>query len=340
MNDKKGMKMKIKENFYYDSSDGRTKIHACMWLPAGGESGQTGVKGVVQIVHGMVEFIDRYDRFASFLAENGFCVVGNDHLGHGESVASEQDYGYFGEPNGNIFVIRDMRRLYRIVRSRYPEAPYILLGHSMGSFLVRQYINMYGIEVDGAIIMGTGYQSFGTLRTAMSLCRSIAFIHGWRYRSRLLTKMAMGSYNKRIHPTRTKNDWLTKDTEIVDAYNANPWNNFTFTVNAYYSMFRGIAAAQKDENLRRLRKDLPILLVSGAEDPVGDYGEGVRKVYDEYLRTGMTDVRMKLYPDDRHEILNELNYKDVYEEILQWLKEQVEAHPDEPADDEPTDETD
>ncbi len=306
----------MKTNFYYDSADGRTKIHACMWCP----EDRTQVRGVVQIAHGMVEFIDRYDRFASKLSEQGFCVVGNDHLGHGESVVSEEDLGYFGEPTGNIFVIRDMHRLYKITKEQFADVPYILMGHSMGSFLTRQYINMYSEELDGSIIMGTGYQSFATLRTAMTLSKAVGAVKGWRHRSKFIKNLAMGSYNSRIKPVRTENDWLTKDTEIVDAYNANPLNSFMFTVNGYYNMFRGIAAAEKEENLQRLRKDLPLLLVSGEDDPVGGYGKGVRKVYDEYIRIGMKDVSMKLYPGDRHEILNETDKEQVDEDILHWLE--------------------
>ena len=216
----------MKREFTYPSKDGKTGIHAIEWIPEG------DVKAVLQIAHGMVEFIGRYDRFGSWLSEQGICVVGNDHLGHGASVVSQGDHGYFAEKDGNLCVIGDMHTLREMTQEKYPGAPYFLLGHSMGSFLARQYIEMHGEGLSGAIIMGTGVQPSGILKTALALCRIDARLKGWRHRSNLINNMALGSYNKKFEPARTKNDWLTKDESIVDAYNANPWNNFRFTTNA------------------------------------------------------------------------------------------------------------
>lgn len=307
----------MKRDFTYPSKDGRTGIHAIEWVP------EQPVKAVLQIAHGMVEFIGRYDRFGTFMADQGICVVGNDHLGHGSSVVSQGDHGYFAEKDGNQCVIGDMNSLRKMTQEKYPGIPYFLLGHSMGSFLARQYIEMYGEGLAGAIIMGTGVQPDAVLKLALTLCRIDARLKGWRHRSNLIFNMVLGSNNKKFEPARTKNDWLTKDEAIVDAYNANPWNNFKFTTNGYYNMFRGIAYAQKEENIRKIPRDLPVFIVSGAEDPVGSFGEGPKQLAETYRKLGMTDVEIKLYPGDRHEILNELDHDVVDHDILTWITEKA-----------------
>lgn len=302
----------MKTNLSYPSSDGTTMIHAEMWVPEG------TVKAVLQISHGMVEFIDRYNRFGTYCSQQGILVCGNDHLGHGQSVIGKARLGYFGE-NGNEHIIEDLHTLYTKIHKMYPNVPYFLLGHSMGSFLARQYITRYGNDLSGAIIMGTGYQSPTTLKVARFLCEKIADQKGWMYRSPLLTKMALGSNNKHFEPARTPSDWLTKDTQIVDAYVHEPLDNFQFTTNAFDEMFKGLQDA--DAHINQIPKDLPILFASGADDPVGDFGKGVQKVYHMFVDAQIKNVECKLYENDRHEILNELNYKQVYNDLIAWMKE-------------------
>ncbi len=304
----------MKREFYYPSKDGLTQIHAIEWLPEG------EVRGVLQIAHGMVEFIDRYDRFARFMASQGFRVVGNDHLGHGKSVRDESQYGYFAEHDGNFCVIGDMQQLREDTQKQHPELPYFLLGHSMGSFLARQFIEKHGEGLAGAIIMGTGYQPMATLDMGISLTGSFQRTRGGYYRSSVINNMALGSYSAAFQPARTKSDWLTKDEAIVDAYEANPLNQFMFTVNGYYNMFCGIRYAQRQVNLDKIPKTLPVLVVSGEKDPVGDFGKGPRLVAQSYLNTGLTDVTLKLFPDDRHEILNELDREAVDRFLLHWIE--------------------
>lgn len=304
----------MKQEFYYPSKDGLTQIHAIEWLPEG------EVRGVLQIAHGMVEFIDRYDRFASFMASQGFYVVGNDHLGHGKSVTDESQLGYFAKENGNLCVVGDMQQLREDTQKKYPNVPYFLLGHSMGSFLTRQYIEIYGEGLAGAIVMGTGYQSAATLNAAIGLSGMLKKLKGDHHRSALLNNMALGSYNKAFEPARTKNDWLCRDEAIVDAYEANPLNQFLFTVNGYNNLFRGLRFAEKQKNLDKIPKDLPILVVSGGNDPVGECGKGPRMVAEAYKKTGIKNVTLKLYPGDRHEILNELDKETVYQDILNWVE--------------------
>lgn len=303
----------MKNEFMYPSKDGRTQIHAIEWVPEG------PVRGVVQIAHGMVEFIDRYDRFAGVLAEHGFYVTGNDHLGHGKSVTDSDQLGYFAERGGNACVIGDMHHLRQKTAQTYPDVPYFLFGHSMGSFLVRQYIEIYGEGLAGAVIMGTGYQPRQTLDAGMAMTSAMARAKGGHFRSSLVNNMALGSYNKAFEPARTAADWLTRDEEIVDAYVAEPLCQFMFTVNGYNNLFRGMRYAQDARNLEKIPKILPVLVVSGAKDPVGDFGKGPAKVAQSYLEHGLRDVTFKLYPEDRHELLNELDKECVDRDILEWM---------------------
>ncbi len=304
----------MKQEFTFPSKDGATQIYATEWKPEG------EIRAVLQISHGMDEFIDRYDRYARFLNEHGFLVVGNDHLGHGRSVRSDEFLGYFGNPHGNECLIADLHTLREMKQQEYAGVPYFMLGHSMGSFLIRQYMEMHGEGLAGVVVMGTGSQSKGTLTAAKTIAKVIKTFHGWKYRSKFLDGLAAGSYNKKFEPARTDHDWLTKDTDIVDWYLQQPWCTFTFTVNGYYQMFRGIEYIQAPEHIARIPKDLPVYLVSGEEDPVGNFGKGVQEVYDALKAAGIRDLEMKLYPGDRHEILNELDYQDVYAEQLAWME--------------------
>ena len=307
----------MKQDFYYLSKDGKTKIHAMEWLPEGSP------RAILQICHGMVEYIGRYADFAQYLSENGFYVTGNDHLGHGESIVSDDMHGFFGKDKGNEYVIGDIHELRCRTTEKFPDVPYFMLGHSMGSFLLRQYIEMYGEGLNGAIIMGTGSQPGAVLKAGKMLCRTMAAFKGQMYRSSMVNNTAFGSYNKRIEPARTTHDWLTRDEKIVDKYLADPWCTFMFTVNAYYHMFRGIEYLQDPAHLAKVPKDLPLLVVSGAEDPVGDFGKGVTQAYESYKNAGIRDLQMKLYPSDRHEILNELDRQQVYEDLKNWMEERL-----------------
>lgn len=305
----------MKNHFYYPSKDKETQIHAIEWIPDG------DVKAVLQISHGMVEYIDRYDEFASFLNARGFCVVGQDHLGHGQSVQSEKYYGYFHRDNGNECVIGDIHRLRKITEKKYPGIPYFMLGHSMGSFLTRQYISLRGEGLAGVIIMGTGNQSYPLIKLGKMLCRMAAAVKGWDYRSHFINNMAFGGYNRKFTPARTPVDWLSRNSKNVDRYLQDPLCTFVFTVNGYYHMFRGMEQLWNPKNFSRIPKTLPVFFVSGEDDPVGGFGRDVRQVYRKYKDGKIQDVSIRLYKDDRHEILNETDRFDVYEDLYQWMEE-------------------
>ncbi len=307
----------MKREFYFLSKDETTQIHAIEWVPAG------KVKGVLQMCHGMVEYIDRYHDFAEYLSQNGYYVVGHDHLGHGKSVYSSDRLGFFHETNGNEYVIGDIHQIRVRTEEKYPHVPYFMLGHSMGSFLVRQYISFYGAGITGAIIMGTGDKPNLILNMGKAVCKIQALIHGWKHRSALVDGMAAGAYNKRFEKETDGSNWLSRNPENVKAYRNDLLCGYMFTINAYYHMFSGMIAMNNQEKAGRIPKGLSIALVSGKEDPVGDFGKGVKKVYKKYKENGMQDVKMRLYEEDRHEILQELDREQVFEDLLMWLDKKI-----------------
>ncbi|MDY3918307.1 MAG: alpha/beta hydrolase [Candidatus Limivivens sp.] len=306
-----------KEEFTYLSQDQITRIHAVCWRPEG------EVRGIIQISHGMVEHIGRYEEFAQFLTKQGFAVVGNDHLGHGKSVVSNEKWGYFAEKDGNRTLLRDMHSLHRRFAGLYPEKPYFLLGHSMGSFLARQYLCCYGEHLSGAVISGTGWHSRWEVKLGMGICRSIARVLGWEYRSSLVNQMAFGGFNRCITNPRTAHDWLTKDEAIVDAYRADPACSFQFTLNGYYNLFYSLYKLTLPEYLEKMPADLPMLFVAGKADPVGNFGKGVQKAVQSVRDAGVKNVECRLYEKDRHEILNETDREQVFADILEWLEKQM-----------------
>lgn len=303
-----------REDFYFLSNDNKTKIHAVKYTPYG------EIKGVFQICHGMVEMIQRYDDFARFMAENGYVVVGNDHLGHGQSVRSKHDLGYFCKDNGNEVVVNDMQTLRLKIQEEYKDLPYFILGHSMGSFLTRMFLTKYSEGISGAIIMGTGYKPSVVTKSGMALCKVLASFKSWRYRSDFIDSMGMGGYNVKFGEKGGK-DWLSRNKENVSNNLADPLCNFRFTLNGYYNLFKTLNYVCKEKNINKTRKDLPIFFVSGEDDPVGDYSEAVIKVFDIYKSLGFKDVRIKLYKDDRHEILNEVDNDLVYNDIYNFCEE-------------------
>ncbi len=309
-----GMK---REAFYFDSRDNQSKIHAVRYEPTEGE-----IKGVVQIIHGMAEYFERYEGFASFLVERGYVVTGSDHLGHGRSVGKDKCYGYFCENDSATVVVRDVHRLKKITQQLYPEAPYFIVGHSMGSFVLRNYISRYGTGIDGAVIMGTGVQPPIVLAMGKMLTKLILLFKGPKYVSKFINRIAFGSYNKKISNLRTASDWLSLNEENVDRYNADPLCGFVFTTNGYLTLFNLIGGAQDKSKLENIPKALPILFVAGKEDPVGNYGKGVQQTYDTYKGLGITKIEIKLYENLRHEILNEKEADVVMEDIYQWIEKQ------------------
>lgn len=312
----------IREEFFYDSRDGKSKIHAVRFAPDSVGS----VKCVLQIVHGMAEYVERYEEFAQFLTDRGYVVTGEDHLGHGKSVGEEKLFGYFCEQDPATVVVRDVHRLKKMTQAVYPGVPYIIMGHSMGSFIVRNYMFRYGAGISGAIVMGTGMQPPALLVASKTTAAIQKLFCGSRHVSRLIDKLAFGAYNKKVENPRTAFDWLTKDADRVDRYNADPLCGFVFTVNGFATLFELISRLHKKKNLECIPKNLPVFMIAGKDDPVGNYGEGVRRAYDSLLEAGLKNVQLKLYENDRHELLNETDRLDVMNDIYHWMEETVLKH--------------
>lgn len=307
----------MKKEFSYLSRDGVTKIHGIEWIPDG------EIIGILQMCHGMVEYIDRYDEFAVYLAGKGFYVVGHDHLGHGKSVQSQEDYGHFDEVKGNRYLIGDIHMLRQRTMKKYPGLPYFIMGHSMGSFLVRQYLTLYGQGLAGAIIMGTGYQPLPVILAGQLLCKILAAFKGWRHRSRLVDGLCLGIYRSHFKSGGGVGDWTTSDREMWEKYTKDPLCNFRFTLAGYYQMLEGMKSLVKAGSVKRIPKELPVFFVAGEDDPVGAFGKGVRKIYAKYKASGLEKTDLKLYRDDRHEILNETDRDKVYEDLYLWLRENL-----------------
>lgn len=303
-----------KEDLYFDSRDGISKIHAICWSDETKEP-----VGILQIIHGMAEYIDRYDDFAKYMVDKGFIVVGDDHLGHGDSVRENGTYGYFCKKDPATVLVRDEHRLKKMMEEKYPGVPYYILGHSMGSFIARNYLCKYGSGIKGMIVMGTGNQSKALLRASKIIAGITGFFCGEKHVAKMINAIAFGNYNKAIENPRTNVDWLTKDEKIVDKYVMDEKCGFTFTVNGFKGLFELIYRLQNPKNFENIPKDIPVFFVAGEEDPVGDYGEGVVMAKNALVKAGLKNVSMKLYPNDRHEILNETDREIVYKDIYEWL---------------------
>jgi len=304
-----------KSNFSFLSADKKTQIHCVSWKPEAGN-----IRGILQITHGMVEYIERYEAFAEYMNSKGYLVVGHDHLGHGESVNSPEDWGFFAEENGSDVLVSDMHTLRSMTQEQYPQLPYFMLGHSMGSFLLRKYLCIHNDNLRGAIIMGTGNQPDSVLKVGKWLCRTLAKFHGWHYRSKTIQNIAFAGNDNKFRGENLKNSWLTMVVEIVKAYSESPKCTFRFTVNGFYNLFDTIWYDNRRENMEKMPKKLPLFVVSGEDDPVGGFGKGVKALYNTYEKLGMQDITWKLYPEDRHEILNELDRELVYDDIFHWME--------------------
>jgi len=304
-----------KEELIYDSRDGVDSIHGIRWIP------EESPKCILQIIHGMAEHIDCYDDFARFLADRGVLVVGEDHLGHGKSVPDGGIYGYMCEQDASTVMVRDVHRLKKMTQEKYPGIPYFILGHSMGSFILRNYLVRYGKGIDGALIMATGTLSKIKVRIGKAFTKVLSALFGEKHKSKLLYLIAFGSYNARIKNPQSAGDWVCANPARVKAWIEDPMCSFLFTLNGMEALLQLVSNALDERQLISIPKELPIFFQSGTEDPVGAYGEGVKKVCEQYEKSGFQDVHLKMYEGSRHEILNELNHDVVYEDIYCWIKD-------------------
>ena len=300
--------------FYFHAQDGK-ELFAKSWV------GEQQPKAVLQIAHGMAEHIGRYGNLARFLVSHGIYVFGNDHRGHGHTVRRDEDRGYYADQNGFETVVEDMKQLTDVVKEEFPDAPLFLLGHSMGSFLSRKYVQRYGEELQGVIFSGTGGHPGLIGKIGHFLATQEARKKGRRTPSERMNSLTFGSYNKAFSPGRTEFDWLTRDETEVDAYIKDPLCGGVFTAGYFADFLKGLLCIYDEDD--QIPKQLSALFLSGDQDPVGKNTKGVLQSYQQLKSVGLTDVTYKFYPGARHEILNETNKQEVYEDLLKWIEKRL-----------------
>lgn len=311
------------EVFTFLSKDGKTNIHAVKWIPDSGE-----YKAILQITHGMIEYIERYEPFAKFMTENGYMVVGHDHLGHGESVNTNEDLGFFADVDSpSDYLIEDMHKLRTTIKRENPGVPYFMFGHSMGSYMLRKYLSVYNDNLRGAIICGTGFSPEKVTKMGIMATKLMKVLKGSHGRSKMLRDLTYDKYYKKfdMFGKDASNSWLTRDEEIVKKYYADPKCTYMFTVNGYVGLTEAVLYSCKQENVDKIPNKLPIFIVSGSDDPVGGCSEGVMKVVNMFKESGKVDLTYKLYDGFRHEILNEIGKEQVYSDLLAWMNVRIDT---------------
>lgn len=306
-----------KEYFTVNTPD-RQQLSAKKYLP------DAETEASLIIVHGMAEHQERYAEFAEHLRNNFFAVYTYDQRGHGKTAGSPEKVGFFAPENGHRLVVNDLDLITDIARKEHPNTPVIIFGHSMGSFICRNYILEESEKIDGLILSGTaaGAGALGKIGTAAASI--IALLYGKRHPSKLMDALSFGSFNKKIKPARTKFDWLSRDNAAVNEYINDPYCGSIFSAQFFKDMLRLIEKANNEKKAELVsHKTMPVLFISGEADPVGDFGKGVKKVSAMYEKAGFSDTELKLYPQGRHEMLNETNKTDVYAAITDWLNKKT-----------------
>jgi alpha-beta hydrolase superfamily lysophospholipase len=307
------------QNFYQKMNDG-TEISVNRWLPDEGQE----IKGIVQLIHGMVEHAVRYDRLGSILAENGWVLSAHDLRGHGKTaLRAEQKgtgmFGFLAEKDGFNRVVNDVDEIIMKVKNDFSGKKTVLLGHSFGSFIAQSYIENHAAHIDACVLCGTaGPQR--ALTTVGALCaRFTALLHGKKAHSDFLWKTAFGGYTKRIPDAKNGQEWLSRDTSDVQMYLDDKWCGFNPTVGFYCDMTYGLKKIHKTSNMKKIPCGLPVFIIFGSDDPVGSYGKTIKKLIEIYKKNGMTDVTFKEYPGARHELFNEWNRDEVTADFLAWI---------------------
>ena len=306
----------IRENFNFTSSDG-LEIFVYKWIPK-----DNSVKGIVQIAHGMAETAERYDRFAKILTMNGYAVFANDHRVHGKTAGKIENLGHLADENGFELLVKDLHDLSRIAKGEYPSLPLFLFGHSMGSFVAQRYIMLYPRKLNGLILSGSNGKQGIVLKAGISIANREIKKHGRKTQSEKLHNLVFGSYNKAFKPNRTDSDWLSRDNQEVDKYIDDPYCGTIFSAGFFYDFLRGLLKIEDKRNLDLIPKYIPIYIFSGDKDPVGKFGKGVINLYNRYRIHGVKDIQYKLYKDGRHEMLNEINRNEVFDDVVKWLDSQ------------------
>lgn len=305
----------MKKDFYIPFEN--ENIHLIEWRPDG------EVRAVLQIVHGMIEYIDRYDPFARFLCSQGIAVVGHDHPGHGKTAVDSASLGVIPRKGGSELLVRCAFRVTEYIEKEFLGVKKFILGHSMGSFVVRRYLTQYSSHVDGACIMGTGSMPIPVLSMGKLLATLISKIKGEAHPSKTLTDISFAGYNKRFPKEEGIHAWISSDREVVKKYDNDPFCSYTFSAGGFGVLYDTIYALEKKRDFDKIRKELPVFVVAGEEDPVGAYGKGPSSCAKVLSETGLSDVTVKLYGGMRHEILNEKGKEAPYLDILNFIEKLI-----------------
>lgn len=303
----------IKTEFYFPSASGLADIHAAKYLPEG------EVKAVIQVAHGMAEHLERYEKLAEYMTDNGVALYINDHIGHGKSVKNDNELGYFGAKDGWKNFVEDCHTLTVTAKSENEGKPFVFFGHSMGSFVARAYAFKYSKEINAAVFCGTSGANplAGMGKVIAGL---IAKVMGDHHRSKLIDKMSFGTYNNRTEK-RTAFDWLSVDKKNIDDYIADPYCGFLFTATGSKDLVSLLSYVSEKSWYEGFDKELPVFLIAGGEDPVGAYSAGIHEVSDGLKKAGVKSVDVKIYDGYRHEILNEPDlFPTVAGDILAFIK--------------------
>lgn len=304
--------MVTREEFYVDSTDGIHMIHGYRWYDP-----EVTCRGILQLIHGMLEYIERYEELAQYMASAGYFVVGHDHLGHGDSVNDLSELGYVGK-DGAVLWLKDIEKVRRMAVSYAPQVPYIMLGHSMGSYLLRRYLIYHGDRVDGAVIMGTGHQAAGLVKTGLAVTYANMVRRGAKGHSAVLNNLTCSGFAKRYPDNAHTGSWMSRDPQVLIQALQDKKMNYQFSLNAFEALFRTIEEAIDPKRMAKMPKKLPLLILSGDKDPVGGNGRGVRKFETTLKKIGMKNVTCHLYPENRHELINDLDKDQVFKDIRKW----------------------
>ncbi len=305
-----------KEEYYFQSANKKTVIHGTIWEPEG------EIRSIIYIAHGITEHIGRYEEFAKYFTKSGYVVAGHDHLGHGYSIDKENPYPmYFGSEGSWKFVEEDVKTGVELLKKRYADVPLCLMGFSLGSFAVRCVLGDCPEIADCAIWAGTGQMKPAEIVVANAVCRVEQRRFGDKKGTPLLQKLTMETYNNHFKPYRTSSDWLCANPEAVDEYRKDPLCGEGFTISSFRELLYGMKKCGQPAHFDKMKKDIPYLLLSGKDDPVGGFGKGVEDVYKIMKEKSFINVEMKLFDGMRHDIFHEKETKKVYECIEKWLEQ-------------------
>jgi alpha-beta hydrolase superfamily lysophospholipase len=304
----------ISEIFFLKAEDS-TQVFVYSWLP----DHDVRIKGVLQIVHGMAEHAGRYHDFAKHLTTHGYAVFANDHRGHGKTAGSLHETGYITKTNSWRAILQDIFTLNGYIRNKYPDNKIVLMGHSMGSFYARAYLEEFSSTINALILSGSAWHNPLLLNFGLLVAKLQCFLRGEKNRSSLLDKLSFGAFNKRFEPAKTPFDWLSRDNHICTKYTADPFCGFVCTSSFFRELFRLLKMVQSRKLYACVKKEFPVLIFSGSMDPVGNFSKGPKSMYAFLKDKGFTDLTLNLYPEGRHEMINEINRKEVYKDVVNWL---------------------